>query len=138
MRSVRCPYLCTCLVLLTALMRPSAAHNGAVAIAVPVEGIVVDGDLSDWPEGMPIYPIGWVHPAAYKAEPPQGPDDFQAHFRVGYDPQEDALLLAISVADDENVVHPESPSYDHQDCVRCTYTLTTVVDSTTTRCSTSW
>jgi len=31
---------------------PLYAHNGAVAIAVPVEGIVVDGDLSDWPEGM--------------------------------------------------------------------------------------
>ena len=31
---------------------PLSAHNGAVAIAVPVEGIVVDGDLSDWPEGM--------------------------------------------------------------------------------------
>jgi len=33
------------------------AHNGKVAIAVPVEGIVVDGDLSDWPEDMRRYPI---------------------------------------------------------------------------------
>ena len=29
------------------MYRPVSAHNGAVAIAVPVEGIVVDGDLSD-------------------------------------------------------------------------------------------
>ena len=28
------------LLLLTALLRPLSAHNGAVAIAVPVEGIV--------------------------------------------------------------------------------------------------
>jgi hypothetical protein len=28
---------------------PAQAHNGAVALAVPVEGITVDGDLSDWP-----------------------------------------------------------------------------------------
>jgi hypothetical protein len=26
---------------------PMSAHNGAVAIAAPVEGIVADGDLSD-------------------------------------------------------------------------------------------
>ena len=32
------------------LATPLLAHNGDVAIAVPVEGIVVDGDLSDWPE----------------------------------------------------------------------------------------
>ncbi len=43
--------LLTVLLSLTALLRPVRAHNGAVAIAVPVEGIVVDGDLSDWPEG---------------------------------------------------------------------------------------
>jgi len=35
---------------LTAFLPPLSAHNGAVAIAVPVEGIMVDGDLSDWPE----------------------------------------------------------------------------------------
>jgi hypothetical protein len=39
------------LILLLLLAVPLSAHNGAVAIAVPVEGIVVDGDLSDWPEG---------------------------------------------------------------------------------------
>ena len=45
MRTTRALY--TSLLLLAALSRPSGAHNGAVAIAVPVEGIVVDGDLSD-------------------------------------------------------------------------------------------
>ena len=39
------------LILLLLLAVPLSAHNGAVAIAVPVEGIVVDGDLGDWPEG---------------------------------------------------------------------------------------
>ncbi|MBI4531485.1 MAG: hypothetical protein HY709_08160 [Candidatus Latescibacteria bacterium] len=28
---------------------PVEAHNGSVAMAVPVQGIVVDGDLSDRP-----------------------------------------------------------------------------------------
>ena len=38
---------------------PDLAHNGAVVIAVPVEGITLDGDLSDWPEDMTAnaYPV---------------------------------------------------------------------------------
>ena len=43
MRTLR---LLSCLLMLAALVRPLSAHNGAVAIAVPVEGIVVDGDLN--------------------------------------------------------------------------------------------
>ena len=40
---------------------PLLAHNGAVAIAVPVSGIAIDGDLSDWPEDLRRYPIApWV------------------------------------------------------------------------------
>ena len=39
------------------LAAPLYAHNGAVAIAVPVEGIVVDGDLSDWQDGRTDYGI---------------------------------------------------------------------------------
>jgi hypothetical protein len=33
------------------------AHNGAVALAYPVENITVDGDFGDWPDGLPSYPI---------------------------------------------------------------------------------
>lgn len=33
------------------------AHNGQVALAVPVQGIAVDGDLGDWPAGMRTYPF---------------------------------------------------------------------------------
>ena len=32
---------------------PAGAHNGAVALVYPVEGIVVDGDLSEWPDHLP-------------------------------------------------------------------------------------
>lgn len=45
------------LLILTA--RPASAHNGAVAIAVPVEGITVNRHLSDWPEGVHVYPLRW-------------------------------------------------------------------------------
>ena len=43
---MRSLHLLTFLLLLTTFLRPLSAHNGAVAIAVPVEGIVVDGDLN--------------------------------------------------------------------------------------------
>ena len=39
------------LLFLLTLPHSAQAHNGAVAIAVPMEGITVDGDLSDWPGG---------------------------------------------------------------------------------------
>jgi hypothetical protein len=51
--SMRARMILTLLLLLVAV--PLSAHNGAVAIAVPVEGIVVHGDLSDWPKGMDEY-----------------------------------------------------------------------------------
>lgn len=51
----------TCLLkpCLLALLWPARvqAHNGAVAIAVPVAGITIDGDFSDWPAEMRRYPI---------------------------------------------------------------------------------
>ena len=36
------------------------AHNGAVALAYPMEGIIVDGDLGDWPDSLPTYPIAFT------------------------------------------------------------------------------
>jgi hypothetical protein len=75
------------------------AHNGAVAIALPVTGIVVDGDLSDWPEGMRRYPIAlpeWVSP--------RDTEDFEGSFRIGYDAQENALYVAVEVRDGSTVI----------------------------------
>ncbi len=68
------------LILLLPLAVPLSAHNGAVAIAVPVEGIVVDGDLSDWPEGIKSYPI---HELIGGDEPLEA-SDIEAELRVAY------------------------------------------------------
>ena len=78
---------------------PSHAHNGAVAIAVPVEGIVVDGDLSDWPEGMREYPIALPE----YGDAPRDSLDFQGSFRIGYNEEENALYVAVEV-EDESVI----------------------------------
>ena len=89
------------------------AHNGAVAIAVPVEGIVVDGDFTDWPEDMVRYPISRLE---YGVRPTDA-EDFQAFFRVGLNLQENALYLAIEVDDESMVVDTEehNPSWNTQD-----------------------
>ena len=50
------------------------AQNGAVGIANPAKGITVDGDLSDWPEGLRTYPIERI----------ESGDELKAHFRVAY------------------------------------------------------
>ncbi|MDP6496169.1 MAG: penicillin-binding protein, partial [Dehalococcoidia bacterium] len=85
--------------LLVGLVRPVSAHNGAVAIAVPVEGIVVDGDLSDWPAAMRRYSIELVE----EGDVPTDGADYQGDFRIGFNEQENALYIAVEVQD-ESVV----------------------------------
>ena len=82
--------------LLLSFPHPTSAHNGAVAIAVPVEGIVVDGDLSDWPEGMREYPIELPE----SGDKPVDEEDFQGSFRIGFNEQENALYVAVGALDD--------------------------------------
>ena len=88
------------LLLLLSFPRPSHAHNGAVAIAVPVEGIAVDGDLSDWPEGLKRYSIGLVG----SGDTPGNEEDYRGFFRIGYDVAENALYLAVEMQDESRAV----------------------------------
>ncbi len=52
------PAILSILLLCLTIPRHISAHNGAMAIAEPVRGITIDGDLSDWPEGMATYTVG--------------------------------------------------------------------------------
>ena len=100
------------LLFLLALSFPAHAHNGAVAIAVPLEGITIDGDLGDWPEGMRRYPIRLtrVGPGPVDAA------DFQAAFRVGYHARENVLYLAVEVEDESTVIDTTTGAqWDPQD-----------------------
>jgi len=76
------------------------AHNGRVAIAVPVEGITIDGNLVDWPADMRNYPIV----VAGGGEKPESTADFQGRFRIGYRAGENALYLAVEIADESTVI----------------------------------
>jgi hypothetical protein len=78
---------------------PAGAHSGSVALAHPVKGIGVDGDLADWPQGLPVYTIDQL----WRGEQPTGQEDFEASFHVGYNAAQNALYLAVEVTDDSLV-----------------------------------
>ncbi len=88
------------LALLCGLAFQARAHNGKLAVAQPVAGIELDGDLSDWPEDMVRYPLLLTE---YGAEP-EDAEDFQGSFRLGYNEQENALFIAVEVQDDSPVL----------------------------------
>ena len=92
--SARCPAVGWVL-LLCGLALPAAAHNGSMATAAPVVGIVVDGELSDWPTDLTVYPV-----ALWQAgDEPQDSQDLQASFRIGFSSKENALYVAVEVRD---------------------------------------
>jgi hypothetical protein len=89
----------TVLLILFGLVRLADAHNGAVAIAVPVEGITLDGDFSDWPNDMQRYPL-----RQEGGDPLEGLQDFKGMFLVGYNETEHVLYLAVEVQDESLVL----------------------------------
>ena len=102
MRSLFVVGICATLSLAVAFTpSPSAADNGAVALGVPVTGIQLDGDLSDWPDGMRRYEIAR---SPWTSAPPTGPEDFSAWFIAGYSVEENALYVGVEVRDESSVV----------------------------------
>ena len=90
--------------ILCASVQLVVAYNDAIAIAVPVEGIQIDGDLSDWPKDLPMYRIR-MNTNAYGPTDLTGTRldssaDFSPHFRVGYSVQEQLVYVALEVRDD--------------------------------------
>ena len=92
--------------LLMILHSTAAAHNCAVALAYPIDGIIIDGILNDWPEDMRRYPITFVE----FGDPIRNSSDFDGSFRIGYDARENALYVAIEVRDESAVEDPIFPS----------------------------
>jgi hypothetical protein len=76
------------------------------AIARPVSGITIDGNLDDWPASLQAYRIANLltdRKASYR-DTIEGPRDVDAEFRAGYDTEAGLLYLAVVVRDDEHVV----------------------------------
>lgn len=87
---------------------PAQAHNGAIAQVAPVAGIVVDGDLTDWPAELPHYAIA----RAEYGDVPKDTTDFQASFRIGFDASSKQLFIAVDVQDDDQIIDRRGPFQD--------------------------
>jgi hypothetical protein len=88
------------------------AHNGAVAVAFPVAGIVIDGDLRDWPGSVPSYAVSRTEYGVA----PTGPGDLSAHVRFAFDKQRSSLLVAFDVRDDHPMVNTRADrGWDSED-----------------------
>ena len=92
--------LSSLIICLLALSTATHAQNGAAATAMPISGITVDGDLSDWPESLTQFPISYPE----SGDPPQSPEDLQATFRMAYDQHEQLLYVAVLVQDESIVL----------------------------------
>lgn len=88
--------LCSLLVLLPCV---AFGHNGRLAVAPATPGIVVDGDVSEWPEHFPRYPVSQL---AFGA-PASDEADLSATFRVAYDETANRLFVAVEVVDESYV-----------------------------------
>ena len=91
------------LTLAAALLAPlkSVADNGSVALGVPLQGIVIDGDLSDWPTDMRRYAMEVDENSRVAST---GPEDCEAWFIVGYNAAENAVYVGVNVRDESIVV----------------------------------
>ena len=82
---------------------PVRPDNGAVARAAPIDGITVDGDLSDWPDRLERFALQQRQAGDEAADD----IDFSAVFRAGYSAAAGCLFLAVEVRDQDHLL-------DHQ------------------------
>jgi signal transduction histidine kinase/CheY-like chemotaxis protein/ligand-binding sensor domain-containing protein/HPt (histidine-containing phosphotransfer) domain-containing protein len=82
------------------------AHSGAIAIASPAPGIVIDGDLSDWPIDTPEMAIAHVE----YGDAPTGDDDLSGWLRVAYDESSGRLYIGVRVRDQSLVIDRDAPN----------------------------
>ncbi len=83
-----------------------AADHG-IALAYPVDGsrIQIDGDLSDWPAGLPRYRLG----TQVIGSRPTDATDCSAWFRLAYGETNQTLFVALEVQDADRAEPPENP-----------------------------
>lgn len=79
-------------------------QTGRLAYAYPLEGIIIDGDLSDWPLNFESYPINGVESELWGDEP-ESIKDLESKFMVGYDAKKNVIYVAITVRDNSLLIN---------------------------------
>ncbi|MBT3343059.1 MAG: response regulator [Gemmatimonadetes bacterium] len=92
------------------LTMASADASSRVAMAIPTEGITVDGSFEDWPESAPAYPLQRLT----AGDQPVDRADLTGSFRLAWD-QAGRLYVAIELIDDERIVDQAGGDWRSQD-----------------------
>ncbi|MGI9550409.1 MAG: serine hydrolase, partial [Aurantibacter sp.] len=83
-----------------------------IAYVYPIDEITLDGNLADWPEDLERYPIK----NAELGDTPDGIEDFDGHFRIGYSTDQNAVYIAMEITDQSLVIDTTGNSnWDTQD-----------------------
>jgi len=83
------------------------ATRSPSAVALPLQGIKIDGRLDDWPTDRERYPIrNQLRHPSYDSVPRDTRVDPSAYFMTGYDRKVNVIYLAVVVKDQDVVVHP--------------------------------
>lgn len=77
-----------------------ALASDDTAYAFPVEDILIDGDLSDWPDHLPVIEIKKNY---FGKDMPKA-DQFSARFRTAYSVSKKAIYVAMEINDDVHIV----------------------------------
>lgn len=104
--------LITYLLLVCGLPNAARAHNGHVAVAEPVSGISIDGDLSDWPSKMKGK---FIATTLYVYNGASVEDGFKGRYRAGFNRDENALYLAVEFEDDAIVLEGSGEEWNSRD-----------------------
>ena len=89
--------------------------NGKIAYAYPMDGIMIDGQLQDWPSDIIKYKLEFFFPG----EHPQDDEDFNASFSFGYNMKEQALYLSVELRDENYQIDTSgNPSWNSQDVLQ--------------------
>lgn len=88
--------------------------NGAIAYAYPMEGITIDGEVSDWPKNLTRFPI--KETPFYFGSPAKNKQDLSAYFQVGYQLSSGSLFIAVVITDENHQVdNSKQASWNTQD-----------------------
>ncbi|MBX2828617.1 MAG: serine hydrolase [Flavobacteriaceae bacterium] len=80
----------------------SFGQTSSPAIAFPISGIEIDGDLNDWPADIRQYQIIEIFDDVNRAA-----DDFAPSFSVAYQDGGTSLFIALEVVDSDHLVVPQ-------------------------------
>ncbi|MEM1338761.1 MAG: serine hydrolase domain-containing protein [Bacteroidota bacterium] len=82
----------------------------SIAYAFPVQNVIIDGDLSDWPKDIEKYELTLVR--EYKGDTNK---EYDGYYQIGYNKADNSLLIALSIPADSTPVINKNGNWNDQD-----------------------